>query len=881
MAHDRWQRIEAIFEGVLAVPDGERQAFLERECGSDVAVRDAVSSLLDADQEVGAFLDDPLLARTDQKTDSATDPGGLSSESKVGNYRILRKIGEGGLSAVYLAVRDDDAFRRRVAVKVIRAGMESRESLRRLRTERQILAGLDHPYIARLYDGGALENNVPYFVMEYIDGVPVDVFCAQKQLDIRRRVELFRKVCEAVHYAHQNLVVHRDLKPSNILVTADGTPKLLDFGIAKLLNPELSSPDFEVTRTWLRLLTPNYASPEQIRGGSITTTTDVYSLGVLLYRLLTGHLPYRFKEGSPREIERVLTESNPPRPSWIVREATGTTTATTESVLGSSDTDRAADASVTLARQLRGDLDDIVLKAMRTIPDHRYSSAEHLSEDLRRHLSGFPVLARRGGASYRLNRFLVRNWVPVAAAISALFVLTAFAVSTAVQSSRVARERDQAVRERDEKEQVLALMEDVFRMADPNEGGGQKLTVEEALDRSASGVPQRLAGQPAVEARLRHTIGTIYLNLGLLEAAQSHLERSLAIRRTLYGADSLEAAEGLSALGAVLREDGVYEEAERLTRAAVEIARERAGAEHPSLLGSLNNLVTLHCYRGQYDAAEAPSIEALDLARQHFAEASPQLTSAVNNRAVVLHRLGEPEQASTLYREALKLQRLARGDAHPDIGNLLNNLGIVLKEEGDFPGAIDAHRKALALRQEIYGGKHMTVAQSWTNLASVLRRADRKAEALAAYRQGLEILSVAHGPAHPLVARVSIETAALMVDEESAAAAEAWLQPALEVWRHALRARPVIIARAESILGLAMHRQGRHADGAPLLERSFSVLEENLGIRDRRTRSTLDWLIELYDASDAADAAEKKEGYQRRRAELTSEPVGEGAPTST
>ncbi|MEM8996043.1 MAG: serine/threonine-protein kinase, partial [Acidobacteriota bacterium] len=416
-----WQRLGDIFQRALEQPESSRKDFLQGASGGDADMVQTIEDLLEADGEVGEFLENPLLARPPRELTAGDDDEPLPNGGQIDKYRLQRKIGEGGMSSVYLAARDEDGFRRRVAIKIIRRGMESDDALRRFRAESQILSSLDHPYIARLYDGGMVGNEVPYFAMEYVDGVPIDVYCERHRLGVTERIELFRKVCDAIHYSHRNLVVHRDIKPSNILVTSDGVPKLLDFGIAKLLNPELSAPSLESTVTWMRILTPQYASPEQVRGEMITTSSDIYSLGVLLFKLLTGDLPFQFEGKSSSDVERALTESEPPRPSHRVKEKTGASaTGTTTAAAGAGD----LAAVEVLSRQLAGDLDDIVLKAIRAVPEHRYPSAEQLSEDLERHLAGFPVLARKGSLRYSAGRFLRRHWLAVGGSAAALLVIT-------------------------------------------------------------------------------------------------------------------------------------------------------------------------------------------------------------------------------------------------------------------------------------------------------------------------------------------------------------------------------------------------------------------------------------------------------------------------
>jgi eukaryotic-like serine/threonine-protein kinase len=392
-------------EGALALAPERREEWVRRHCAEEPEIRREVEALIAADREAGGFLDRPL--------GRAAGNGGATPvpPPTLGPYRLLRRLGEGGMSAVYLAVRAGDEYRQRVAVKILRQGMGA-DARRRLRTERQILAALDHPNIARFLFGDTTADGLPFFAMEFVDGLRIDDYCHRQQLAVEERLALFLEVCSAVEYAHRNLVVHRDLKPGNILVTRDGTPKLLDFGIAKLLNPDLTGPEPAPTVRWLRLLTPVYASPEQIRGEPITTATDVYSLGVLLFELLTGTLPIRLSGSSPGEAERAVLEQEPRRPSTAVLEAADPA-APGDGATATARPERRRRRD--LHRRLAGDLDHILLKALRQEPARRYSSVERFAEDVRRHLRGEPVRARKGTLAYRTGRFLKRHRWQVAA----------------------------------------------------------------------------------------------------------------------------------------------------------------------------------------------------------------------------------------------------------------------------------------------------------------------------------------------------------------------------------------------------------------------------------------------------------------------------------
>ncbi len=412
MPTETWREVERHLLSVLTLAPAQRQAYLRRACAGNRDLRRSIESLLALEDEMGGFLEAPA---------GAAEPAGapeLAPGQRIGPYRILREIGRGGMSVVCLATRDD--LRRRVAVKVMKRGMDSAEILRRFLGERQILANLDHPSIARLYDGGTTAGGLHYFAMEYVDGVPIDEYCDRRQLQVGARLDLFRRICAAVSYAHQNFVVHRDIKPSNILVTGDGMPKLLDFGIAKLLDPR-STEAPEPTVAWMRLMTPNYASPEQIRGEAVTTATDVYSLGVLLYRLLTGRLPHRFETGLPQEADRVFAGSRPLKPSVAVLRPSGR--CTPEETSRERGTQPAQ-----LARALQGDLDRIALMALRVRPQERYRSVEQLAEDLRRSQAGLTIAARADSLGGRARSFLGRNKIQAAVALTVAGLVAGHAV---------------------------------------------------------------------------------------------------------------------------------------------------------------------------------------------------------------------------------------------------------------------------------------------------------------------------------------------------------------------------------------------------------------------------------------------------------------------
>lgn len=551
MNPERWQRIEEIFRTVVDRPAVERDAYLTLACDGDDDLRREVLSLIERDTAED-FIRDPIantaLAFTAKSTNDLTG-------ERVGPYRVLRLIGRGGMGDVYEAERDDEQFRQQVAIKIIKRGMDTDFVRDRFLRERQILASLDHPRIARLFDGGATADGSPYFVMELVDGERITAYCRRHQLSVNDKLKLFRKVCSAVQHAHQRLVVHRDLKPSNILIDNGGEPKLLDFGIAKLLSPDVGQSHTR-TETALRLMTPEYASPEQARGEAVCTTTDVYSLGVVLYELLTERRPHEFKTYSPAEIERAICDTEIEEPSKAVDRMTG--------------------APTRLARQLVGDLDNITLMAMRKEPERRYQSVEQFSEDIQRHLGGMPVVARKDTFGYRTGKFIRRH----KAAVAILSLLMILAVATAVQSARIARERDRANQEAATAQAVTQSLVAMFEVANPGKARGNVITAKELLDQGADKVVRELKDQPVVQAKLLDTIGKLYQSIGLYDREQPLLEEALRLRRQALGSEHPDVATSLDHLGEVARLKDDYARSESLLREALAMRQKLLGAEN-------------------------------------------------------------------------------------------------------------------------------------------------------------------------------------------------------------------------------------------------------------------------------------------------------------
>ncbi len=881
-----WARVAELFEQALEQPATERRDFLDRACGGDGELRSEVLSLLAAERKAGEFLDRSALERAAEAEDGEPAPRRRS----IGPYKLLRQIGEGGMSTVYLATRADDEYRQDVAIKVFALGQERRDLLRRFRTERQILATLVHPSIARLLDGGTTGDGLPYIVMERVEGEPIDAYCDRLRLPLDRRIELFRSLCSAVQYAHQRLVVHRDLKPANVLVTAGGEPKLLDFGIAKLIHPELFPETVQHTAAGQRLMTPHYASPEQVQGAPITTASDVYSMGVLLYKLLTGHLPYGAAARLTTDLERAVLEEEPERPSTAVARVTAAP-ATGRAATGRAGTGVETEVPLTpqavshargtgparLRRQLEGDLENILLKALRKEPDRPYGSIERLDEDLRRYQQGLPVLARPAGLGYRGGKFIRRHRWGVAAAAAFLLLVVGFAAVMWVQAARIARERDEARRERDKARAVAAFLEDIFRVSDPGQARGETVTAREILDRGAGEIERELAGQPEVRSALEATIGNVYRQLGLLEEAEPHLQRSLDERREVLGAEHPEAADSLIGLALLRRDQGRLDDAEELLRQALELHRRDPGDDGSGPAAVLQELGEVQGIKGDLAAAEAAfreglelrrglygggdervaesmgslskalreqgrleaaaelCTEALRIERRVFGEPHPRVAARLNDLAVLRYMAGELEAAADLYGEAVDQARELYGEAHPLVATYLNNLAVAHGARGDLEAAEPLFRRVLELRRELLGEDHPDVANSLGNLGRLLRERGDFDAAEGYYRQAVDVVRRTQGDSHPWVNLYLENLAALYRDRGQLARAEPLFQQVIELRRRYLGSEHPQLGWALVGYGGLLVARGAAGEAEPRLRQGLEILRAALGDEHWRT----------------------------------------------
>ncbi|MFO1465593.1 MAG: serine/threonine-protein kinase [Steroidobacteraceae bacterium] len=711
--HARWREVRALFEQVVEAGPSHRAETLERIGRSDPELKASVEALLSMDEVGDVPLQSAIGAAAGDLLEQHAD---RLIGTRVGPYRITSVLGHGGTSTVYAAERSDPQFQQVVAIKVLHHATLHPRMRNRLHSERHILAKLEHPCIARLIDSGDLEDGTPYIVMEHVAGEDVLQYCDSRTLFVRERLELFVKICEAVQYAHRNLIVHRDLKPGNILVNREGSPKLLDFGIAKLLAPESISHTLPVTRLQERVLTPENAAPEQVLGRPITTATDIYALGVLLYQLLSGRPPYRLASYSQLQLERAICMDDPVRASQAV-----TAKLTGESELDRQRiSDRRGLSPERLRARLSGDLDAIIAMAMRKEPDRRYASAQALAEDITRHLGAEPVIARQGDWRYNSAKFLRRHFLGVSIVAGLVIGMAAVAGVTLWQNHRIEMAREATARERDRAQQVSSFLVDVFSQADPFNAQGHEVTARELLDRGAARILENLDEQPEVRAELLESIGLAYRRQGLAMRAVPLFEQALAIRRNANPPNPSQVAAALANLAQALADTGNLTSAEGYLNQALALSRQPGLTATRQTADILMQLGTISLDgRSKPEQATEYFQQALSLYRNVLGIERPEVASALAGLATTAQWRDDLAGAEKYQRDALEIVQATLSRDHPDYAIALANLGNILIQRSKYAEAEPMLNEALEVERRVFGPTHQRVAQTLENLANL------------------------------------------------------------------------------------------------------------------------------------------------------------------
>ena len=799
---ERWGQIKELFSAAVELPPAAQASFLTDQCGTDAALREEVESLLRSDDQSEGFIEQPALLLSGDLPPEEEDEQIIGE--RLGAYRVLQEIGRGGLGTVYLAERADDVYRKQVALKLVRRGLDTDDILGRFRKERQILAQLDHSYIARLLDGGTADDGRPYFVMEYIEGPTLLKFCQQEELSPNERLRLFREVCEAVTYAHQNLVIHRDLKPSNILVAA-GAPKLLDFGIAKLLTPEIG--DLTQTIAAQRIMTPEYASPEQIKGGRITTSSDVYSLGVILYELLTGQKPHRLGTGSAEEVSRAITEEEPARPSAVLKGDPKSVSRVSHS--------------------LRGDLDNIVLMALRKEPERRYASVAEFSDDIRRYLEGQPVLAHKDTARYRASKFIRRNKAMMtAAAAVTLTILIGMAV--VLRQNQIARaERDRARAAQATAQRLNQFLQNLLSSANPD-AMGRDVKVVQVLDAASQRLDQELGSEPALLAQAHLTMARAYAQLRAAGPAERHARAALEIDRRLFGDNHPATAEVMAFVGRAMQVFRRYREAEPLLRQALAVQRREPPANPADFIRTLQVLGIVLVNTERAPEAAALVAEALSLSRQKYGEKSVQVADALQTTGLLRAALRDREGAKQAYRESLAIHRQL-APRQLTFLDPLADLSELLFAEGKVDQAAALLNEGDRFAQKSIGQDNPTYGALLGRLALIDFVRQDYAAAIPRLERCLATVGQVYPKENPEIVLAKAVLGLSLTRSNRAAEAEPFLRAALQDGKNVPPSRLLLIGNLEGALGECLLAQGNFEEAERYLRSSHQELTSRLG----------------------------------------------------
>ena len=831
-----WEKVDKLFAAAIELEDSKRLEFLKSKCGEDIRLLNEILSLLNEEQTIHPLLNKKAsdFINVDEKLNFVGQ--------QIGNYKLVEEIASGGMGTVFLAERCDGIFEQKVALKIIKPGLSTIPIIRRFQHERQILAKLQHPNIAKLFDGGVTEDRRPFFTMEYVEGVPIDEFCDQKKLNIKQRLKLFIKVCETVQYAHNNLVIHRDLKPSNILIQKDGSIKLLDFGISKVLSAESANIDLPtITQTEINLLTPEYSSPEQIKNSSISVSTDVYSLGLILYKLLTGKNAHEFKLRTYNEFEKVICETTIAKPSTVLVNSA-------KAIFENRNANEKK-----LRKILSGDLENICLMALRKEPERRYASVEMLAYDIERYLDDLPILARKESFTYISKKFLIRHKAAAITAISLFFIINSVIFFYTIQ---LKEERDKANLEAMKSEKIATFLKELFLVSDPDESKGETITARELLDEGAAKLSAGLDDELVIKSQLLNTIGNVYSNLGLYNSAEE-IFKKLKENKLLNNVDKETYIETLISLGNVYRYKGNFNLAGSLLNQALRECIKNL-SDNNSLLGECYSSLGGYYYEiGDFKKSSENYFKAEKAIKSNFGEENSKFADLLIGRANLEFDEGNLDKSDSLYRKALKICIAINGEINANTANAENGLASVLRHKGEFKEAAVFYEKALQTRIKIFGNNHPDVAHTLNHLSRLYYNQEQynKAEPLA--RKALEIRKNLYDEDHPEVSASKSSLAGTLMGLNKFKEAEKLYRAAYKSTIKKLGENHPYTPALLGNIGIALMKQQKYDEAEKDILQSIKMLEKISNIRTSYISTRVVNLAELYNKTKKYELSEQ------------------------
>jgi len=857
MQKEQWKKVNRVLDTALDLPQKDRVTYVEKECKGEQSLKNQVLELLDSIEEskTEEFLEGTQAYPQRLARDiSASDTTRITSSSMIGkiigHYKIIELIGHGGMGSVFKAERADGAYDRQVAIKILRHGMDTPSNIARFKRERNILANLDHPNIAQMLDGGLTNQGLPYLVMEYVDGMPLLSYCDRNQLSIPARLELFEDVCEAVNHAHQNAIIHRDLKPSNILVTDTGNIKVLDFGIAKLLNPSQSEDIFK-TRTGARMLTLGYAAPEQLESQAITTTTDAYVLGILLYELLAAQHPFDLEKKGLTKIEEVIRNISPERPSQRLK-----------GLLADQQDDISSNRSTTpaaLHKTLAGDLDAITMKALRKEQSQRYSSVEQLLEDLARRKSDLPVLARNDSIRYNVSKFLKRHRTGLTVAAGFLVMLIGFITFYTIQ---ISEERHRAELEAQRAEAVTGFLTDLIQSNYPENAQGDTITVRQFLDEGYQKV-QNLEQNPLVKAEIMKVIGHTYRTLGQTKKARTMVGDALTLLES-NEALAVERANTYNTAGLIYRDLGQTKQAASYLQNAVTYFEKANQTESSAFAKALRDLANVEKQIGDFQKATEHITKAIAIDKVVNGPKSAQLAESYYIYASILRNQQQYPKALDYQDKSLSILEENIAGPHPGKSANLNNLAILYERIGDYQKAITSYQKAYQINTELYGERHFRVTNNATNIAKLFTNIGQLDSALTYNNYALETGQDILTAGHPLMIRILHNHARIFHQMGNYTKSDSLYAEAIEVAnesdnKDAPNRGNVYLSWAENAL-----QQQRPDSALQYYNKSFQSRKKNFGLADSLTQGVLKELVELSQQTGHSREADSLSQYLKK-----------------